>query len=188
MGFVVRFVPDHYGFNHNGMPTSISNPEPPGQPTSVLAHPPSPRPPLPLRERIEARVRHTSFIIIPANGHVDRARPARQRSMPTEEHLGFRMIHNIESGAAQHRFHAGAIWNPPVGRIAAVTFFDQIHLWKTWPFEHVRFRKFIIVLEQLNRFASTLEGLKNEEIGRDVLVNQVEREQRMAQMIKNPEK
>ena len=72
------------------------------------------------------------------------------------------MIYNIKSGTAQHAFDRGAIWNPPIDRITGITLLDEIQLRETRPLEHVRFPKFVIVLDLLNRFASPLERLKHE--------------------------
>src|SRR5690242_9441178 len=74
--------------------------------------------------------RSSSFVIVPSNRNVDRARATGQCLTTTDEHFGLRMLENFESSAPQHRFDAGAIWNPPIGRIARITFFDEKHFWK----------------------------------------------------------
>src|SRR6266513_6206091 len=43
-----------------------------------------------------------SIIIVPPNRCIDRARPGGQRPVAADEHFGFWMLDNVESGAAQH--------------------------------------------------------------------------------------
>src|SRR5690349_2927122 len=42
--------------------------------------------------------------------------------------LGFRMLDDLESGAAEHGLHAGGIRRPPVRGIVGVAMFDEMHL------------------------------------------------------------
>jgi hypothetical protein len=44
-----------------------------------------------------------------------------------DEHLGFRMIDDLQAGAAEHRFRARAVRKPPVRRIVRVFVLDEIH-------------------------------------------------------------
>lgn len=37
------------------------------------------------------------------------------------------MIDDLKAGAPKHRLRAGAVRNPPIRRIARVSFFDKIH-------------------------------------------------------------
>ena len=95
------------------------------------------------------------------------------------------MIENIESGATEHGFHGRAIRDPPVRGITGEPFFNEREFWKIRPIEHVRFPKLIIVGDRFDHITSTLKRLKNQKIASDMLVNEIKREQWVAQMIKD---
>src|SRR5438132_1230819 len=78
-----------------------------------------------------------SFVVVPAYRRIDRPRSVRQRTMTTDEHLDFGMSDNGKAGTPQHRFGAGAVWNPPIGRVARIAFLDEVHLGKAGPLKHL---------------------------------------------------
>src|SRR5205809_5317994 len=131
-----------------------------------------------LGQRIAAGQLH-SFIVVSSNRGIDRTRLLRQRDVLARENLGFRMVDDLESGAAQHCFHTSPIWNPPVRRIASVPLLHKIHLRKSRSFENFGLPEVVIILQRIDLFAPALHRLKQEKITRDVLVKEVEREQRM---------
>src|SRR5437763_13332837 len=95
------------------------------------------------------------------------------------------MLENVKSGASQHRLDTRAIWNPPVCWIACVAMLNETHFRKLIPLENPLLPKWIITRQTVCLLASPLHGLKNKQIARDVLVNQIEGQQRMSQVVKH---
>src|SRR5438477_2851903 len=95
------------------------------------------------------------------------------------------MTFDREPRAAQHRFDAGAIGYPPVGGIVRITMFDEVQLRKSGTVEQLGGPEIVIPLHRLDGFAAALHRLKHEYIARDVLMNEIEREQRVAQVIEH---
>src|ERR1043166_5479712 len=114
--------------------------------------------------RLNSLRRCSSFVVVPPNGYVNCPWPAWQCMAPTNEHFVLRVVENFEPGAPQHRFDAGAIWNPPVGRIAGVPFFNEKHFRETCALERVHIPKSVVVINRLNLIGPTLQRLKDKKI------------------------
>src|SRR5437764_5740833 len=70
---------------------------------------------------------------------INRARPFVGDWPPfADEHFGLGVNDNLEPGAAQHRLRAGAVGDPPVGRITAILVLDAVHARAAGPLEDVR--------------------------------------------------
>src|SRR5690606_38110625 len=95
------------------------------------------------------------------------------------------VLHNFETGTTQHRFGAGAIWNPPIGLVSSEFLFDEMHFGKTGLLEDFRFFKRIIALEFVHFTAAALHRLEEHLVARYVFADEIKREQWMAQVIKN---
>src|SRR5207248_953199 len=86
------------------------------------------------------------------------------------------------------RLGAGGMGHPPVCRIAGVTVLDEMQLREFGPVEHILLPKTVIPSHLAHLGTSALHGLKNQKIARGVFAYEVQREQRMAQVIKHAKK
>src|SRR5690606_31323743 len=109
----------------------------------------------------------------------------RKSNYSAEINFIFCVLHNFEASAAQHGFGAGAIRYPPIGLVSSEVFFDAMHFWKTGLIEYFRFFKRIIAFEFVHFTAAALHRLEEHLLSRDVFADEIEREQWMAQVIKN---
>src|SRR5436305_1913631 len=99
--------------------------------------------------------------------------------------LTLEMIDDAEAAAAQHRLDARAVRNPPVGRILGVLFLDEIHQRIAVALEHRVIPERIVVGDAGHVVAAALHALENHHVANDGLVQDVEREQRMAEVIEH---
>ena len=125
------------------------------------------------------------FFRCPFTGRVYGKRAFFELLAAANEHLRFGMVDNLEAGAPQQRLGAGAVGNPPVGWVAGIFFFNEIHFWKAGFFKNGRLAEWIILVENFNLVHSELNGLNDKEIFGDVLVNEVQGLLRMPQVVKN---
>src|SRR5436190_23731710 len=100
----------------------------------------------------------------------------------------FVMLENLKSGAAQHCFRAGLVWNPPVGWVRGILFLNEEHSGKTFMLKNGCLPERVILRQMFHLFTAALHRLKNQQISCHVLMNEVERKQWMAEVIKHPEK
>src|SRR5437764_8536631 len=96
------------------------------------------------------------------------------------------MADDFKTRTAQHGLRAGQVGNPPIGGVFGITVLDEIHSWKTGPLENRCLVKGIVVLEWLAFSTASHQRLEYEQILDHVLMQQIEREQRMSQVIQHP--
>ena len=126
-----------------------------------------------------------SCALLPS-GRIDRVRSGLQLSAAAHKDLWFWMADDLKAGAAEQRFRASPIRDPPVGGVARVLLFNEVQTWETGPVKDLRFREGIVVRDRFHLVATALQGLKHQQIFGDVLVDQIECQQRMAEMIEYP--
>src|SRR5690349_18697201 len=107
---------------------------------------------------------------------------------PANEDLCFRMRNDFEVRATQHRFETRTIWYPPVRRIATETLLDEIHLRKLPILKDLLLPKLVIVFHFRDELTATQHRLDHQQVFHRVLVQHIERQQRMPQVIQNAEK
>src|SRR4051812_30349071 len=95
---------------------------------------------------------------------------------------------DFKTGAAQHRFRTGAVWHPPIRGIARIAMLNEMHFWEFRQVKRGLVPEVVIFCELPEIRAAPMHRLKHEDIPRDVLANEVKREQRMAKMIEDAEK
>src|SRR5205085_5597595 len=81
---------------------------------------------------------------------VDGSGALRLVAAAADVNLVLRMRHDGKTGAAQHRFCASAVGNPPVGRITGVAVLDEMELGVAGTIEPVGDPEIVIVLERLD--------------------------------------
>src|SRR3954452_4505396 len=99
--------------------------------------------------------------------------------------LALGMIDDTEAAAAQHRLHAGAVRNPPVRRIFRILFLDEIHQRIAVALEHRVIPERIVVGDTGHVVAAALHALENHHVAHDRVVQDVEGEQRMAEVVEH---
>src|SRR5215468_1858063 len=98
------------------------------------------------------------------------------------------LVEDFESSAAQHRFGAGPVGDPPIGGIVRVALLDEVHCGESGLIEYVRFEKRIVLLDCRHPRAAAEESLEDQQIPHHVLLKKIEREQRMAQVVEHAQK
>ena len=93
-----------------------------------------------------------------------------------------------ESCRAEHRLHAGAIWNPPVGLIMRVAVFNEMQLRIGRIVELCNGMEIVIRFHIHHLSATPLHALEDQKVLSNMLMDQIECEQRMAQMVENSHK
>ncbi len=81
----------------------------------------------------------------------------------------------------RRRGSASTSWS---GR-CAVALLDEMQARKAWPLEHVELGERVVRRQRLDLRAAALHRLEHQEIARDVLVDQIERQQRVPQMVEH---
>src|SRR5919108_2875660 len=114
-------------------------------------------------------------------GRIDGARPVRQFLTAANKHFFLGMTDDLKTSAAQEGLGACPIRDPPVGGIASVRLFEKVQAGKTGLVEDIGFPKRIIGCHRQHLVAAALHGLKHQQVPSYVFVNQVERQQGMAQ-------
>src|SRR4051812_41834216 len=99
--------------------------------------------------------------------------------------LALGMIDDAEAAAAQHRLVARAVRNPPVRRILSVFFLDEIHQRIAVALKYRVVPERIVVRDAGDVVAAALHALKNHHVAHDRVVEDVEGEQRMAEVIED---
>src|SRR5947209_10344237 len=90
-----------------------------------------------------------------------------------------------ETCAAQHCLGTTSVRNPPIGRIVGVAMLDKMQLGEIIAFELVGCPEVVVLLDFPRAIAATQHGLKQQNVARDVLVDQIECQQRVPQVIEN---
>lgn len=102
-----------------------------------------------------------------------------------DKNFALRHAFDLETGAAQHGFGASAIRNPPICRIVRIALLHKMHFRETGTIEHISLPERVVFNESRHGTAATQHRLKYEPVVCGALTQQVEREQWMAQMIKD---
>src|SRR5579871_463856 len=110
------------------------------------------------------------------------------QSPSTEVNLLFRPVENLKPGAAQHGFQAGAVGNPPVRWIVAVPLLDEVQRRIARSRKDIGFAERIILFERLDIRAAAQQGLRHKEVPYHVLVQQIQRQQRMPEVVEDAQK
>src|SRR3954447_7047739 len=97
------------------------------------------------------------------------------------------MCRDLEAGAAQHRLDAGAIGNPPVGPVVRVLVLDKMQDGVARALKLIRAPEVIVLLQRQMGGASPLHGLEDQDSAGHMLVDEIERKERMAQVVENAE-
>ena len=84
------------------------------------------------------------------------------------------MRDDVEAGAAQHGGRAGRVGCPPVGRVGAVGMFDEMHLRIAGAVEMRLLPEVVIFGHGVHRVRAALEGLEEQQVVGDCVVNDVE--------------
>src|SRR3954447_6481445 len=116
---------------------------------------------------------------------VDRSVVLRPRRLPAEIDLALGMGEDGKTSAAQHGFDAGAVRCPPVGGVIGIFVLDEMHLGIARTVEMVCGPKIIVLRDGVHPSVTSQHRLKQQLIADDVLTDQIEREQRMAEVIKH---
>src|SRR5579883_746590 len=95
------------------------------------------------------------------------------------------MAFDAESRAAQHGLNTSLIGEPPVCWIARIGVLDEIHAWAAWILEYRRVLEAVVFGHGRDCCGATLQRLEKEQVFCDMFVDEVEGEQRMAQMIED---
>src|SRR5690348_9041782 len=119
---------------------------------------------------------------------IDGARLVRALATAADIDLAFRMGGDLKPGAAEHRFHACAVGYPPVRPIVRVAPFDEVQLGISRFGKWLRRPEVVVFLQWLDHFAAALHGLDQQEIAGDVLVNEIECQERVSQMVEHAQK
>src|SRR3954454_8932655 len=99
--------------------------------------------------------------------------------------LALGMIDDAEAAAAQHRLDARAVRNPPVRRILRVFFLDEIHQRIAVALKHRVVPERIVVRDAGHVVAAALHALENHHVTHDRVMEDVEGEQRMAEVVEH---
>src|SRR5205823_12636666 len=78
--------------------------------------------------------------------------------------------------------------HPPVGLVVRVAMLDKVHLGIAGIVERRRSVELIVRFDRNNFATAALHTLKEQKIAGDMLMNQIKRKQRVAQVIQNPHK
>src|SRR5579883_3651650 len=95
------------------------------------------------------------------------------------------MLEDVEAGAAQQRLGAGPVGNPPIRLVMRVTPLDELESRESRLIENRLFPERVVLGEHRHLIGAPLHRLEDQEISGDMLVNEVEGEQRMAQMVEH---
>ena len=123
----------------------------------------------------------------PPRNRIDRARPRRPLGAAADVDLRLRVLEDREAGAPQHRLGGGGVRRPPVGRVAGVAVLDEVQLRIAGPVELRLLEEVVVLGDRLDLGRAALHALEDQQVARDVLVDQVERQQRMAQVVEHAE-
>src|SRR4051812_13636486 len=99
--------------------------------------------------------------------------------------LALGMIDDAEAAAAQHRLDARAVRNPPVRRILRVLLLDEIHQRIAVALKHRVIPERIVVGDAGHVVAAALHALENHHVAHDRVVQDVESEERMAEVVQH---
>src|SRR5437867_2764701 len=94
-------------------------------------------------------------------------------------------VDDLETGAAQHGFRAGAVRDPPVGVIARIRMLNEKHPGKRGPIEDFAIGERVVLFERLDFEAAAKQGLKDHRVLDYVLLKQIQRQQGVPQVIEN---
>ena len=89
-----------------------------------------------------------------------------------------------EAGAAKHCLHRGPVGYEPVRRIGRIPFLHEKQFGISGILEHGPFGKRVIFFEVGYSPVTPLERLEEHHVGCDMFVDEIERQQRMPQMVK----
>src|SRR4051794_15542818 len=92
----------------------------------------------------------------------------------------------FEAGAAQHCLDTGPVGYPPVGRVVRVALLDEVKLGKCRIIEQILPPEMIVGLKRSHLAAAALHGLEHQQIVNDVLTDEIQRQQWVAQMVEHP--
>ena len=95
------------------------------------------------------------------------------------------MIDDREAGTAQHGFRARAVGNPPVGRVVRVLVLDEVHHRVAWRVELLLLPELIVPRDLPRLGGAAQHRLEYEHVADDVLVENVQREERVAEVIED---
>jgi hypothetical protein len=95
------------------------------------------------------------------------------------------MLDDLEPGAAEHGFHAGRVRGPPVGRIIRIAMLDEVHLRVARIVEMLRLPEGVVLLDGKHVLRPALHRLEHEHVPGHVLVDEIERQERMPQVVEN---
>src|SRR4051812_33970522 len=126
-----------------------------------------------------------SITIVLSAGGIGRLRFGGNLAAATDEHLRLRLTFDGEAGAAEHGHHAGLVRDPPVGGIAGVTAFDEVQLGIAGVVEDLRLGERVVVFESRPCRASPQHALEDQHVARHVFVDEIERQQRMPEVIED---
>ena len=118
---------------------------------------------------------------------IDSAACPRRGVRAADKHLLLRIAVDHKTGAAQHRHRASPVRHPPIGVVAGIAALDEMQLWKARPVENGSFGERVVLFERLLARIAALHRLTDEQIFGDVFADQIERQQRMAQVVEHPE-
>src|SRR5689334_18229260 len=121
----------------------------------------------------------------PRASGVDRRSVSRLRCHATEIDLFLRVLKDREAGTAEHRLDRRPVRNPPVRLVLRVAVLDEMHSREKRLLENFGVGDWVILLQRLYFTASTQHRLEDEEIARDVLADEVERQERMAEVVED---
>lgn len=103
----------------------------------------------------------------------------------TNVDLPSRAIEDNEASTAQHCFGAGAVWDPPIGAIVTVGAFNEVQLRKAGLVENRPFSESVVFPQPLDVAAAPLHGLEQQQVAHGVLPEEIERKQRVTQVVQH---
>src|SRR5258708_3292183 len=101
----------------------------------------------------------------------------------TEINLRLRMTGDLKAGTAQHGFDTGAVRDPPIGRIVGVSTLDEVHFGVAGTLENLGVPEVVILRNGVDGRASALHRLEDKHVLGDAIVDEIESEQRVAQVV-----
>src|SRR4051812_35328567 len=105
-----------------------------------------------------------SIMAAPGLGWVNRARPRVDRTPFADEHFLFGVTEDFETGAPQHGPDRSPVWNPPVGGVAGIFLFNEVHAGENGPIKDVLDPEVIVIVDGFDLRTAALHRLKHEQI------------------------
>src|SRR5689334_2501498 len=116
---------------------------------------------------------------------IDGACLFRDGSDAADVDLLLRALEDREAGAAQQRLDGRAVRDPPVRLILRIAFLDEMQAREEALLEDRRLRDRVVLGDRSDLAAAAQHRLEDEEVPRGMLADEIEREQRIAQMVED---